>query len=46
MTPRNDETSVGQIYDWWSHHPRVLDSLYVVAFLSRERAFRQQAIEA
>lgn len=45
MIAGNDETNAGHIYDWWSRHPRGLDILYDAAFLGRESAFRQRAIE-
>lgn len=33
-------------YDWWSRHPRALESLYRVVFLGREDEFRRLALDA
>jgi phosphatidylethanolamine/phosphatidyl-N-methylethanolamine N-methyltransferase len=33
----------GDVYDWWSRHPRALDALYAMAFLGREASFRRRA---
>jgi demethylmenaquinone methyltransferase/2-methoxy-6-polyprenyl-1,4-benzoquinol methylase len=43
----NDESHdmSGDIYDWWSRHPRALGLLYDIAFMGREDAFRGRAIE-
>lgn len=34
-----------RLYDWWSRHPQALDVLYSVAFIGRERLFRQRALD-
>lgn len=40
-----DTNDGGRIYDWWSRHPRVLDLLYRMAFLGREKTFRRLALD-
>jgi demethylmenaquinone methyltransferase/2-methoxy-6-polyprenyl-1,4-benzoquinol methylase len=46
-TPRGTaRTASGDVYDWWSRHPRALDVLYATAFLGREASFRRRATEA
>jgi demethylmenaquinone methyltransferase/2-methoxy-6-polyprenyl-1,4-benzoquinol methylase len=34
------------VYDWWSDHPGVLDLLYDLALLGREREFRRRSVDA
>lgn len=46
MNAKSNKTGVGELYDWWSRHPRALDILYDVAFLGREGTLRNRAIEA
>lgn len=38
-------TSVDELYDWWSRHPRVLETMYDVAFFGRESALRDRSFE-
>lgn len=45
MIGMNDDTSGHPLYDWWSRHPRLLDTLYAAVFLGRESTFRRLAIE-
>lgn len=45
MSARDGARRVGDLYDWWSRHPKALDMLYAVSFLGREEAVRRQAIE-
>jgi len=45
MLIEDDRTRKRRVYDWWSRYPRLLDVLYIVAFLGREDAFRRRAIE-
>lgn len=37
--------SGGEVYDWWSRHPRVLDAVYALAFLGREGRFRGRSLD-
>lgn len=46
MNAKSNKTGVGELYDWWSRHPRAFDVLYDVAFLGREDTLRNRAIEA
>lgn len=39
------EPSGRGLYDWWSRHPRLLETLYATVFLGREASFRRRAIE-
>ena len=45
MLIEDNRTRKRRVYDWWSRYPRLLDVLYIVAFLGREDAFRRRAIE-
>jgi demethylmenaquinone methyltransferase/2-methoxy-6-polyprenyl-1,4-benzoquinol methylase len=38
-------TAPGELYDWWSRHPRALDAVYALAFLGREGRFRGRSLE-
>lgn len=33
------------LYDWWSQHGELFDRLYDIAFLGREREFRERSVE-
>jgi demethylmenaquinone methyltransferase/2-methoxy-6-polyprenyl-1,4-benzoquinol methylase len=41
-----ERTGDGDVYDWWSTHPRALHALYALAFLGREGRFRQRSVRA
>jgi phosphatidylethanolamine/phosphatidyl-N-methylethanolamine N-methyltransferase len=45
MVSETDGRQGHSLYDWWSRHPQALDILYGVAFLGRERLFRQRALD-
>lgn len=34
------------LYDWWSQHGELFDRLYDIAFLGREREFRERSVES
>lgn len=42
---RGSGTRVGDLYDWWRCHPRVLETLYELALFGRNTSFRRRAIE-
>ncbi|WP_424016343.1 class I SAM-dependent methyltransferase (plasmid) [Halorientalis pallida] len=35
---------IGDVYDWWSHHPVALRALYAFAFMGREARIRRRAV--
>lgn len=39
------DSRVGDLYDWWSHHPRVLELSYDLALFGRNASLRRQAVE-
>lgn len=41
----SDETRVGELYDWWSRHPRVLEGMYDIALFGRDGAIRDRSLE-
>lgn len=41
----SDETRVGELYDWWSRHPRVLESMYDLVLLGRAASLRDRSLE-
>jgi demethylmenaquinone methyltransferase/2-methoxy-6-polyprenyl-1,4-benzoquinol methylase len=47
MTDRPTDSGHGEgVYDWWSHHPRLLSAFYAVVFAGREASIRRRAVEA
>lgn len=42
----SDEPRVGELYDWWSSHPRVLEVMYEVALFGRNASLRHRSTEA
>lgn len=42
----SDGTDVGDLYDWWSRHPWVLESLYETVLFGRNASLRDQSIES
>jgi len=45
MSAGSKSASREDVYEWWSRHPGALDVLYTVAFLGREREFREESLE-